>query len=765
MGHSVGTHCTMGSCFLTLLLVSILSAAGEAQVQCPLDAGYPNGLTHLTNGLNVGSIAKFLCPTGEYAWPVISRTCQANGQWSIMRSSTGKKLTKISCKKMRCPEPRMFENGEYFPRGPYLVGANITFVCNDGYTPRGSLERTCRRNAKWSGETAVCDDGGDHCADPGVPPGAEKTGLRYDVEESVSYKCPNGLDLVGSAKRTCLESRRWSGTEVSCQYPYAFDLPEDVGQQFAGSLSGVLNTFEKKSAVGRTVNVKKDGILNVYLLLDASNSVGEDNFQISKKCAEELVNGLGAFDMKVQFGILSYATESNVTVYVHDPESNDIDYVLELIEKNLVYSKHRDKQGTNIKGALKTVLEMMAFQKLQYNDEEWNSIQHVIILLTDGKSNMGGRPVDMVKRIKEFLDITPKREDFLDIYAFGIGTEIDKVELSEIASQKEKEQHMFILEEAERIEQVFQEITKIKNYGEMCGLNDESLDADQSDESPDISTPKKHPWNVLINTPNSSPCFGSLISSRWVLSAAHCFKGFKPEQYKFQIGSKLYEGQRIEIHKCYNINRKSDRGIKEDYDYDVALVQLSEKVEFSKIARPICIPCTEPANRAMKNPSTATCNEHRNRLLSSNDILARFILKTSDKKALKEGKVKIKHNNLRDSCISTIKQWEKFKNITNLQDMVSPRQFCVEGEMSCKGESGGSLFVDLRKGRRFFQVGVLSFGIFNPCEKARRSQSHANARDFYVNVLEVLPFLQEHLSGELEFLPGIPDSGEVVCPA
>lgn len=52
----------------------------------------------------------------------------------------------------------------------------------------------------------------------------------------------------------------------------------------------------------------------------------------------------------------------------------------------------------------------------------------------------------------------------LDIYAFGIGTEIDRVELSEIASQKEKEQHMFILEEAERIEQVFQEITSMVFY-------------------------------------------------------------------------------------------------------------------------------------------------------------------------------------------------------------------------------------------------------------------------------------------------------------
>ncbi|CAI9597269.1 unnamed protein product [Staurois parvus] len=532
------------------------------------------------------------------------------------------------------------------------------------------MERTCRRNAKWSGEMAVCDDGAGHCADPGVPPGAVKTGLRYDIDESVSYKCANSLDLVGSAKRTCLESRRWSGTEVSCQYPYAFDLPEDVGQQFAGSLSGVLNTFKKKTSGGRSVKVTKDGILNVYLLLDASQSIGEDNFKISKKCAEELVNGLGAFDMKVQFGILSYATAPIVSITTHDKDSNDIEYVLELIQENLIYSKHRDKQGTNIKGALESVLYMMSLQKLKYNKDEWNSIQHVIILLTDGKANMGGRPVDMVKRIRESLEITPNREDYLDIYAFGIGTDVDRGELSEIASQKEKERHMFILQEAEGIERVFQEITNIKNYGEMCGLNDESTDADTNDESSDTNNPKKHPWNVLISNPLSSCCFGSLISSQWVISAAHCFRDFAWDQYTFTIGSKLYKGKRIEIHKCYNITSKSDRGIKENYDYDVALVELNEKVEFSKIARPICIPCTEPANRAMKKPSTATCNEHRNHLLSSSDIPAGFIAKTKDQNVLREGRVYIKHNKARDGCISSL------KNVKNLKTSPMSRTWC-----------------------------------------------------------------------------------------
>ncbi|XP_063794198.1 complement C2-like [Pseudophryne corroboree] len=762
MGHRLGTQCRKSRGFLriTLLLVPIFAVAGDSAVTCPPDAGFPNGLTHLTNGLNVGSTAKFLCPSGEYPWPASSRTCQANGQWSAMRSNTWRKVTRISCKKMRCPDPLVFENGGFHPRGPYLVGTNITFMCNDGYIPRGSMKRTCKINGKWSGETAVCDDGAGHCPDPGTPPGAVKTGVRYDVDESISYRCASGLSLMGSAKRSCLESRRWSGTEVSCQYPYSFDLPEEVGEHFAGSLSGILTTKEKKDSlsIGRTIKIEKDGILNVYILIDASHSVGEDNFKIAKDCTKEFVQKLGEFDMKIEFGILSYASEPRSIIRIHGDLSDDPDEVLELIENNLDYSKHKDKSGTNIYAALKDVLDMMSFQEQKYrNKTEWRSVRHVVVLLTDGKANMGGRPVDMIKRIKGFLDIKQGREDYLDVYAFGIGNDIDKTELSEIASQKDKEKHVFILEDTEKMKTVFQEITKIKNYGEMCGLNVETSESEKSE---------RHPWNVLVASKSTNPCFASLISSSWVLSAAHCFQaGQPPNVYSFEIGGKIYHGKQVEIHDCYQLRRKVNIGVKVDYDYDVALVKLAEKVTFSNKARPICIPCTEPANRAMKKGAGTTCNDHRQRLLGNqDDIPAGFLSKNQDDpKELEESHVTIKSNHARDECTRALQKWDQFKNIS-IKDMVSPRHLCVEGDMSCKGESGGSLFVDLRERQRFFQVGILSFGLYNPCKTRGQRKPNNNARDFYVNIMEVLPWLRKHLAGELDFLPGIPDQAEIVCP-
>ncbi|XP_068106456.1 complement C2-like isoform X2 [Hyperolius riggenbachi] len=603
----MGTWCTMPlwSLKAALLLVSLLSVAADSAVQCPPNLGYPGGLTQLSDWLNVGSIAKFMCPEEEYAWPVSSRKCQGNGEWSAMTSSSGRKIRTISCKKMRCPDPSNFENGYYYPRGVFQVGSNVTFVCNDGYALRGSMVRTCRKNAKWSGETAVCDDGAGHCADPGVPPGAVKSGSRYDIDESVSYKCITGLNLMGSAKRTCLENRHWSGSEVSCEYPYAFDLPEDVGQSFAGSLSGVVQTSEKKQTVGRTVKVQKDGILNVYLLLDASRSVGEQNFKTSKECAEILVNGLGKFDMTVQFGILSYATDPEVVIRVHDQDSDDPDHVLEMIKDKLLYSAHADKTGTNIKGALKAVYDMMSFQGNTYKDKDvWNSVHHVIILLTDGKANMGGSPVDTIKSINNYLNISENREDYLDIYAFGIGDEIKPEDLQQIASNKRDEKHVFILKDTDELKAAFQKILEIQKYGEMCGLNI---------ESPDPHENFPHPWNVLVKSPSTSPCFGSLISSQWVLTAAHCFKeDVLPEAYLMEIGDHTYKGSEIKIHECYKLRRKEAIGVREDYDYDVALIKLDKKVTFSKKARPICVPCTEPANRAMKQAKSATCDNHRN---------------------------------------------------------------------------------------------------------------------------------------------------------
>ncbi|CAH2314451.1 complement C2 [Pelobates cultripes] len=742
------------------LLLGIILLAGIAErassVDCPPNTGFTGDLTSLSNGLKEGSKAQFLCPTGKYPWPVSSRVCLPSGQWSLIKSNTGRKYNTVSCKDMRCPEPLSFENGEYYPRGPFLVGANITFQCNDGYHLRGSMERMCRRNAKWSGETAVCVDGDGHCPDPGVPPGAVKTGTRYEVDERVSYECSRGLTLVGSKQRTCLENTAWSGTEVSCQYPYAFDLPEDVSEHFMGTISGVLKT-QQQGGAGRTIKIKKNGILNVYIVLDASRSVGEDNFAIYKDCAKQIVDGLGRFDMTVEFGVISYATEVNVVVRIHDEDADYSDTVSDTIENNLQYADHADKSGTNTKAALQEVYNMMSFQKDRYKTKDWESIQHVIILMTDGKANMGGHPKDVVRKIRDFLNITPEREDFLDVYAFGIGVnDVDQVELNDVASRKDNERHMFILENAEDMKTVFAKILDLKTVGDMCGINEEHGETSRENWN------YLHPWTAIIQTQALEPCLGSLISKSWVLTAAHCFKAI-PTQV--EIGPLKFAVKDYKTHKCYNQSRKASIGLKEDYDYDLGLIQLDSAVTFSQNVRTICTPCTEPANRAMKKTAASTCKEHSDWLMTSNEIPAQYLAKDEktpkDRQKMNRKDVQIKINQARDACVSAVQNWDPFKDI-DPSLLVSPRHLCVEGDMSCKGESGGPLYLERKK--RFFQVGILSFGIYNPCTDKSKQRKNPEARDFYVNVLEILPWLRKHVD-DLEFLADVDVEDNIVCPS
>ncbi|CAJ0949610.1 unnamed protein product [Ranitomeya imitator] len=165
----------------------------------------------------------------------------------------------------------------------------------------------------------------------------------------------------------------------------------------------------------------------------------------------------------------------------------------------------------------------------------------------------------------------------------------------------------------------------------------------------------------------------------------------------------------------------------------------------------------------MKKAKDASCDEHRDFLQKGSDVPAEFLSRAGQKKELKKMEVFIKYDNLREACVSAIKGLETYKNIT-ADDMVSPRHLCVQGDMSCKGESGGSLFVNPNK-RRFFQVGVLSFGTYNPCETPNRKTSFPNyARDFYVDLLQVLPWLHKHLKDDLTFQAGIRNYEEVGVP-
>lgn len=60
----------------------------------------------------------------------------------------------------------------------------------------------------------------------------------------------------------------------------------------------------------------------------------------------------------------------------------------------------------------------------------------------------------------------------------------------------------------------------------------------------------------------------------------------------------------------------------------------------------------------------------------------------------------------------------------------------------------------------FLQVGLVSWGLYNPCFGATKKNSRKKPprgapppRDFHINLFRLQPWLRQHLEGVLNFLP------------
>uniref|UniRef100_A0A8B9T8A7 Coagulation factor X n=1 Tax=Anas platyrhynchos TaxID=8839 RepID=A0A8B9T8A7_ANAPL len=98
------------------------------------------------------------------------------------------------------------------------------------------------------------------------------------------------------------------------------------------------------------------------------------------------------------------------------------------------------------------------------------------------------------------------------------------------------------------------------------------------------------PWQVLIrNSGGNGFCGGSLINSRWVVTAAHCLDLVRPhhvtvgdfDKYRRELHEQKIGVERSWTHPHYDSN---------DYNNDIALLYLSSDVVFNEYVLPICLP-------------------------------------------------------------------------------------------------------------------------------------------------------------------------------
>ncbi|KAM4589324.1 complement C2 [Fundulus diaphanus] len=742
-------------------------------VNCSTTESIKGGRVAYSQGGMEASVMTYDCGPGKFPFPVSSRICGADGDWSAMRLPSGRLVSRPSCKDMLCPGQLQLDNGDFWPRDQWFrVGTMQSFSCRDGFSFYGSAQRNCTDSGEWTGATPICDDHANDCNDPGVPPGAERSGDRFHTGAKVGYRCQAGMHLLGSAERVCLENREWSGSAPRCQAPHTFDTPSTVAAAMAESLAGVMDVLSPDSkkknvsrSFGRSFLVAEVSRMNVYILLDTSGSIRREDFERARNATIALITKLDSYEVQLNYHVLSFASEAKVIVDIKDTEiSGDPDEVT-LALREFDYHSHGRKTGTNLYSALASVLNQISFLNQNRHRNHFNETQNIIIIQTDGYSNKGEKPEAALVRIRNLLGYNTTlpdhtHEKMLDVYVFGVGDQVNKNELNALASKKSGEKHFFVLKDYQTLGEVFNSIISDSSVT-MCGIAQEEITKEQKESGGKAYT---MPWHVtLIPTDKvtNNYCSGSILSQNWVLTAAHCFAktstGGVATKFTIKYGVEEVGIKQVIMNPKYNTQALTDRNVSEFYDYDVALVETSRKIPLSWTARPICLPCTVPASRALKKINS-TCEQHRDELLARSVTPASFIHKTERKHT------HIHLKSQRAACVEKARLTLTQPTNITLKEYVPDNFLCTGGTegyqdaISCKGDSGGSLFLQKRK--RFFQVGVLSWGTINVCEPTRSTYRHSSssrpppeARDFHIDVFNIMPWLKQHLGNEIQFLP------------
>ncbi|XP_019139510.2 transmembrane protease serine 7-like [Corvus cornix cornix] len=203
---------------------------------------------------------------------------------------------------------------------------------------------------------------------------------------------------------------------------------------------------------------------------------------------------------------------------------------------------------------------------------------------------------------------------------------------------------------------------------------------------------EKWPWQASLQMgAHGHVCGASVISNRWLISAAHCFLDSDSVRYSVPMQWRVYMGSHTINEKNNRVAMRSIKRIivhpqydQSISDYDIALLEMETPVLFSELVQPICLPST---SRVFLYGTV--CYVTGWGAIKENSHLA---------KTLQEARVRMINQSVCNKLYD---------------DLITSRMLCAGnlngGVDACQGDSGGPLACT-GKGNRWYLAGIVSWG-------------------------------------------------------
>uniref|UniRef100_A0A668SAY1 Ovochymase 2 n=1 Tax=Oreochromis aureus TaxID=47969 RepID=A0A668SAY1_OREAU len=242
-----------------------------------------------------------------------------------------------------------------------------------------------------------------------------------------------------------------------------------------------------------------------------------------------------------------------------------------------------------------------------------------------------------------------------------------------------------------------------------------------------------HPWLVSLQNRGSHFCGGSILSDRWIMTAAHCFTSLvivgEFDQRVHDEEEQVFLVKSVSVHEKYNPALPMN--------YDIALIELNQRIQMGARVQPICLPL--PNENILPQTTCMTAGWGRIKERGRLPVVLREV-----------------HLDLVDGAkckyvLQTLKG--SMMNQRLIRPQPSMTVLCAGpetgGRDACQGDSGGPLVCPARsEGHHWVALGVTSWG--KGCGRSwgnnsSRPPSKRGSPGIFTDVRLLLPWIKRKL--------------------